>query len=411
MQLRLTAAVVTACATALLLPTGARADPGGAERGHRKPFTERLGLAGGDRSQDIAVSTNGRYVVFTSRSVDLVPGDTNGVEDVFVRDLRSGRTERVSTTAQGEQADGRSHRPSISADGRYATFLSGAANLRPPGSGETYGIYRKDRRTGAVTYVGRDVGEGFTSPNESTVSANGRFVAYASYQRASRPYRQIGIRDLLTGSLAIVPSRLAGTPRFTASGRLLAYTDTSPAPIQFPPSSAQVWNGATGRSQQLDTAPDGSPGNGKSYKTDITPDGRYAVFESTATNLVTSPDPNGADFNVFIRDLRTGVIRRIDGVRDGERTGVGALSGDGRYLAFSSSGSVSGGSYLRDLRTGATRPAAPNPAGAPSDEGAAIGPRALDAHGRVLVFMSLSSDLVPGPVPPRDAYVYARHLR
>ena len=80
--------------------------------------------AGGDSGAP-SVSADGRYVAFTSDAANLVPGDTNGASDVFVRDLRAGTTSRVSVSSTGTQPNGRSGVPSVSADGRYVAFTSG----------------------------------------------------------------------------------------------------------------------------------------------------------------------------------------------------------------------------------------------------------------------------------------------
>src|SRR5690349_7429247 len=73
-----------------------------------------------------AVSGDGRFVAFQSRAANLVPGDTNGATDVFVRDRLLGTTTRVSVASDGGQAAGSSFSPSISADGRRVAFVSGA---------------------------------------------------------------------------------------------------------------------------------------------------------------------------------------------------------------------------------------------------------------------------------------------
>src|SRR3954451_13493427 len=85
-----------------------------------------------------AISADGRYVAFASVATDLVPGDTNGRSDVFVRDRQTGTTERVSVSSSGQQAnfgggsgDIESSAPAISADGRYVAFASIATNLVP----------------------------------------------------------------------------------------------------------------------------------------------------------------------------------------------------------------------------------------------------------------------------------------
>ena len=111
-------------------------------RDRQEGATERVSLTAdgaqaGGNSTSLSLSADGRFVAFESYATDLVPGDTNGQRDIFVRDRQAGTTERVSLTADGAQAGGstgslsRSLSPSLSADGRFVTFDSVAANLVP----------------------------------------------------------------------------------------------------------------------------------------------------------------------------------------------------------------------------------------------------------------------------------------
>jgi hypothetical protein len=79
-----------------------------------------------------AISSDGRFVAFVSGANNLVPGDTNGRQDVFVRDRQTGTTERVSLSSSGAQPNTHTGSTvSISADGRFVAFVSNATNLVP----------------------------------------------------------------------------------------------------------------------------------------------------------------------------------------------------------------------------------------------------------------------------------------
>jgi hypothetical protein len=98
------------------------------------PVTVRVSVdtAGGDPDSDSfapSISATGRYVAFESYASDLVPGDGNGLLDVFVRDLVARTTVRASVDTGGGDSNGNSFAPSISADGRYVAFQSGATDL------------------------------------------------------------------------------------------------------------------------------------------------------------------------------------------------------------------------------------------------------------------------------------------
>jgi Tol biopolymer transport system component len=88
------------------------------------------GAQGNNFSNPPAISGDGRFVAYDSAATNLVAGDTNGGEDVFVRDTTTNKTQRVSLSSSGAQATGGdSDTPAISADGRFVAFLSGATNL------------------------------------------------------------------------------------------------------------------------------------------------------------------------------------------------------------------------------------------------------------------------------------------
>jgi len=91
--------------------------------------------------------------VFESLASNLVPGDTNGVIDVFVHDRQTGRTSRVSVGSDGTQADNASVNPTISADGRYVTFESFANNLLPVKPEQAKQVFVYDLKTGVLQRV------------------------------------------------------------------------------------------------------------------------------------------------------------------------------------------------------------------------------------------------------------------
>lgn len=128
-------------------------------------------------------SGDGRYAVFSSAAPDLVPGDTNGMEDIFVRDMRKGTVERISVSATGEQLDTASYQPVISEDGRRVAFISGATNLV---AGDTaHGpLFSRDLRTGVTqrVTVAQDGGESdYQGWPDTQVSRDGKVLAFDSW--------------------------------------------------------------------------------------------------------------------------------------------------------------------------------------------------------------------------------------
>src|SRR5262249_55407049 len=119
--------------------------------------TERVsvgpgGLQANHQSAGQAISSDGRFVAFTSFATNLLGpgGDTNATEDVFVHDRLMNTTERVSVGPGGLEADGGSDTPSISPDGRFVAFVSVATNLLGPGvdSNGAKDAFIHDRQTG-----------------------------------------------------------------------------------------------------------------------------------------------------------------------------------------------------------------------------------------------------------------------
>jgi len=161
---------------------------------------------GNDWSSDPSVSGDGRFVAFLSAADNLVPGDTDSVADVFVRDRLSGVTERVSISSTGEQADAPSERPMISADGRVVTFQTQAANLVPGDDLTQMDIYTHDRLTGITERISvNDRGErGDGASTNPSISVDGRYVAFRSeasnlVHNDANGVADVFIRDRLTG--------------------------------------------------------------------------------------------------------------------------------------------------------------------------------------------------------------------
>ena len=129
-----------------------------------------------------SISADGRYVVFLSRSTNLAPDDTNGKDDVFVRDLVSLTTTRVSVSSSGAQASDWSVQPSISNDGRFVTFHSRATELVSGAGGSYSSIFLHDRATGSTEWISRSTAG--LAPNGASTSAvisgNGNYIVYSS---------------------------------------------------------------------------------------------------------------------------------------------------------------------------------------------------------------------------------------
>lgn len=308
----------------------------------------------------VEISADGRYVAFLSYASNLVRGDTNDTSDVFVRDLRTGRTSRVSVSGTGAQGDGfSSFTLDLSPDGRYVLFDSDASNLVP---GDTNGfpdVFVHDRRTRRTTRVSVSTNgqQGDHISQSPAVSADGRYVAFASYASTLVPgdtngYGDVFLRDRRTGRTTLVsrtpsggPGRFgSSTPTISADGRFVAFHSESPDLV---PGDATelvdvfVRDRRTGRTTLVSVSNSGAQANDHCNVASISADGRYVVFSSRATNLVTG-DSNAAE-DVFLHDRRTRTISRVS-VDSSDRqandwSGEPAVNADGRTVAFASTAS------------------------------------------------------------------------
>src|SRR5258706_583306 len=140
------------------------------------------GTQGNGYSSDSSISADGRYVAFTSDASNLVLGDTNNSRDVFVHDMQTGITTRVSVDSNGNQGNLASVGSSISADGRYVAFGSSASNLVLGDTNNSSDVFVHDMQTGITTRVSVDSNgnQGNLDSSGSSISADGRYVAFNS---------------------------------------------------------------------------------------------------------------------------------------------------------------------------------------------------------------------------------------
>jgi Tol biopolymer transport system component len=327
---------------------------------HRRT-TRRVSVGTGGRSGDHvssapSISADGRYIAFTSWATNLVRGDTNELGDIFVRDLRAGTTVRVSLTATGGQAADYSDQPAISADGRYVAFTSNAENLVPGDDNGEEDVFVHDRRTRrtqrvSVSSTGASPNEGSTDP---VISANGRYVTFVSLatdvvadgHRARGSFR----RDLWRSTTVRVNRGHTGAlidmspPTMSADGRHIAFatTDDSAAPgDRNNRQDVVVRDLRTGRNQLISVSSKGGQGDEDSAAAAISPDGRYVTFLSWATNLV--PGDRNGHSDIFLHDRRTGTTKRVSVPASGGETNLtsfeATVSAGGHRVALSSAAS------------------------------------------------------------------------
>lgn len=385
-----------------------------------------------------SISGDGRFVAFSSWATNLVTGDTNDRQDIFVRDRMSGTLELVSAASDGTQADAESYDPHLSADGRFVVFESDATTLVAADTNGARDIFVHDRAAGTTERVSVATGGGqaANSSNRPAISADGRFVAFDSQAENLVPTDANGLTDIFVrnrveGTTERISVAADGTEGdgssfwadLSADGGLVAFQSSSlnlvPGPPASPLSSGQIFvkDRTTGSLSLVSTSSEGGRANGPALVPHISADGGHLVFTSTATNL-SAWDLNGDD-DAFVKDLETGDLERITiastaVANDGGAAYGPAISADGRFVAFASGGTnlVPGDTntapdiFVRDLAAGITERVSVSSGGAQGPGSSAV-PDISD-DGRFVSFWTNSVLEDGDSVPYYDVYVRDR---
>ncbi|MDR3572422.1 MAG: hypothetical protein P4L50_01050 [Anaerolineaceae bacterium] len=228
-----------------------------------------------------SISADGRYVAFSSYATNLVQGDTNGAADIFVHDIRTGKTERVSVSSSGKQANDRSQSPAISGDGRFVAFISWATNLVPADSNGAADVFVHDRSTGrtervSVSSTGKQqtLGDlyGYGGFDKISMSFDGRYVTFTS--QATNFAKGISIN----------------TCHYPIGEN-----------INEPCTNIYVHDRQTGRTSIISVSNSNKSGNGASYSPSMSQDGQWTAFVSEASNLVKGDTNNQTDIFFYWR--------------------------------------------------------------------------------------------------------------
>jgi Tol biopolymer transport system component len=412
------------------------------------------GAQGNRDSFAAGISANGRFAVINSLATNLVKGDTNNRWDVFVRDRATGRTKRVSVTSGGAQAKatrspfGGSIGGGISSDGRYVVFQSDAPNLVPGDTNRAQDVFVRDRKTDRTSRVssgvhGRQANGGSAFP---AISAGGRYVAFQSLAsnlvpRDTNKLSDVFVRDLATGKTTRVSVDSHGaqarckadycestSPSLTANGRYVAFQSSATNLVANDTNrlgDVFVHDRRTGKTVRVSVTSTGKQAGGDRTNTGsnapaISADGRYVAFHSLDTNLVLGDTNRTAD--IFVRDRKAGHTARVSvsstGKQgNGESLGGLTISADGRYVAFTSLASNLIGHdanditdvFIRDLRTGTTTLASLGAGGQGNDAssvGGAGSGLGFSAGARYLAFSSWAANFIAGDTNDKpDAFV------
>ena len=397
--------------------------PLGAAQSTSRVSVNSSGVQGNNQSGGSTfLSADGRYVAFGSDASNLVPGDINAVADVFVHDRITGQTHRVSVDSAGLEGNATSYVPTLSADGRLIAFHSEANNLVAGDTNGVQDIFVHDRSTGQTRRVSQNIfGLQGDRPSEwPFFSADGRFVAFSS--RATNLVagdtnntNDVFVANLQTGEIyrasvdssGVQGNRICGWPTISATGRFIAFygsaTNLVPGDTNGK-DDAFVHDRATGITTRVSVDSAGFQGNALSAWASVSDDGRFAAYHSDATNLV-SGDTNG-QADVFVHDLLLGLPQRVSVSSLGAQGNAGSfaalISADGRFVAFDSwASSLVPGDFngtrdvfIHELAAGTTTIVSVSTQGAPGNNFSFDS--FVSPDGRFVAFPSYASTLVPG---------------
>ena len=402
------------------------------------------------------LTPDGNFVLFHSHASDLVSGDNNGRADLFVRNMSAGTTTLVSVNAAGTgsadggvTAIGNTIRSRITDDGSQVFFTSGSNDLDPTTTGMlTSDVYRRVLSEPNATIVSnRDPGVSLPSGGDGAslldratgsqitnrqgaerqmTSADGRFVAFVSRAAnletgisESGATNNVFVRDRLLGTTELISVNSTGTdggngfsenPVISDDGRYVAFqsgaTDLAAGDTNGR-TDVFLRDRQTGTTVLVSQNVGGTASaNGLSSIPLINAGGTKVIFESVATDLVSS-DTNGQE-DIFVYDIATAQVDLISlnvtGTDSGDaQSNDPAISDDGRFVAFwslstdlvATDSNATADVFLRDLQLGTTQLVSFNSAGTDSADNFSIDPD-ISADGRFVSFQSAAENLATG---------------
>lgn len=410
----LSAVLIVLLASPALLVQATLAHPSETER----VSISSAGSEGDQVSRTPSINANGQIIVFASEATNLVDGDANGVQDIFLHDWLNGTTERVSLSGQGQEANGASAWPEISADGQSVVFASTATNLVDGDTNDFDDVFVVDLQSGAVERVSHPAsgGQANAPSSQPVISGDGRFVAFVSAATnlvpgATTGLDEIYLYDRVNESLQWVSAPriglanddFSGEPALSADGNWVAFSSYS---AQLVPKDAEglrdifLWNRVENTLALVSVTQAGEEADSISYAPALSADGRFIVFRSHASNLVSGDTNYSSD--IFLRDNLNGSLQRVNLSTTGEQAGgpsdEPAISADGRFIVFRSHASNlvpddtndSADIFVRDLQGTTTRVSVDSYAN--ESNGSSYSP-VISADGAAIAFYSEANDL------------------
>jgi hypothetical protein len=370
-----------------------------------------------------ALSRDGRFGVFVSQAANLVGGDTNGFVDIFVYDALSASVQRVSVSNSGEQANAPSDDPSISGDGRFVVFQSRADNLVPDDTNGAQDVFLHDLVTHRTERVSTSstAEQGDLESWNAVVSDGGRYVAFASRSQNFTGFEgpsgwapsQVVLKDRLTGTLELVsvaadggdPSGWAFEPDITPDGRYVTFGSWSSNLVVGGDNGRNIYirDRQSGQTELVSVSSTGAHGNSGSYEARVSADGRYVTFITSATNLSDVEDLSGQTYDILLRDRITRTTQTVSVTNSGRPARYysddASISDSGRFISFYSSDDLAqdgagGGVFVHDRGRKTTTRASIKADGTPAGTYGYLS-QSISGDGRLVLFAVEGTALDP----------------
>ena len=278
------------------------------------------GAQANHHSQTPVISANGRYVAFASEATNLVSGDTNGFADVFLHDIDTGLTTRLSTSSSGQQCNDHAFPTAISADGNFVVFNSRATNLVAGDTNGVTDVFLRNVSAGTTERVSVSSAgaQGNELSRDGDISADGSLIVFESdatnlVAGDTNNSRDVFVRNRVANTTVRVSLSSAGAqatggsgqPAISADGQSVAFQSNATNLVPNDTNGVQdifVKSLAFGTTRRVSLSTAGQEANGYSEDPSMSRDGLVVSFTSTATNFDPSDTTDGTD--IYINDSR-----------------------------------------------------------------------------------------------------------